>query len=385
MKKYDVIIIGAGASGLMVGANASKRGRKTAILEMGSQPARKVALSGGGRCNITNMAVGVDRYFGNNPQFVRGALSRVRPTDVLQWMKQHNLGAVEKAPGQYFCADGADAVVNALVQDAQGADIFYNTDIKSVQKTDGLFIVQTNKDVFTSQSLVVASGGISFPVAGVSDIGYKIAKQFGHRVEPIRPALCAMKLDCFGSELAGVSIDVEVKVGKQVISDTLLFTHFGIGGPAIYRASVRDFSDGITINFCPKIDLAVEIRKAKHINGKKSMSGWLSQYIPARVAKFFTGKNDKNIADWNNKEIDFLVKQLSQFAIGADKIKLHNLQSAEIVRGGVDVADISSKTMESKLCPGLFWVGEVMDISGDLGGFNLHWAWASGVVAGQNA
>lgn len=385
MKKYDVIIIGGGAAGMMAAAGLVQRGRRVAVLDMGTTPGRKVAASGGGRCNITNMSANHTRYFGKNVNFVRSALAKTKPGDILDWMTTHNLSVTEKAPGQYFCVQGADAVVAALVDDAVGGDIKYETVAQDAEFANNQFIIQTNHGKFIADSVIIASGGTSFGALGVSDIGHKIAKKFGHKIIPLRPALCAMAVQDFGPDLAGVTTDVEIKVGREIIADSLLFTHFGIGGPAVYRASVRDFDDGITINFCPGRDIAQIMRDAKRTMGKKSVAGILEMYMPRRLARYFAQNDERRIADMPDKDILKIANSVSQFKIDAGNIKLHNLQSAEVVRGGVSTDMISSKTMESQLQPGLFFVGEVLDIAGDLGGFNLHWAWASARVAAQYA
>lgn len=385
MKQYEVIIIGAGAAGLAAAGELVQRGRRTLILDMGSMPARKVAASGGGNCNITNIAAGTTRYFGENPNFVRGALSRVRPSDILQWCEAHKIKLYEKTPGRYFCTDGANVVVSALLHDATGADIRYNHAVESVAQRDDKFVVCVNKKEFISDTLIIATGGASFGTLGVSDMGHKIAKQFGHKIVPVRPALCAMAMPMFDAELSGISLDVEITIGREKILDAMLFTHFGIGGPAVYRASVRDISNGITINLCPGTDIFDVLKCAKHKKGKCNITTILSEYLPVRVARYFAYNDTRNIADWRDSEIRQIADKINHLDIAGRDIKLHNMQSAEIVRGGVSTDDISSKTMESKICPGLFFAGEVLDIAGDLGGFNLQWAWASGHVAGQNA
>lgn len=385
MKMYDVIIVGAGAAGLTAAAAAVKNGKMVAILEMGDAPARKVRASGGGRCNITNTDAKYDRYFGQNPNFVRGTLSRVTPEDILTWAKQHNIALVEKNVGQFFCKDGADVVVDALIHDAHGADMFYNATVKEIKKSDNIFYVTADKQILTAQSVIVATGGISFATLGVSDMGYKIAKSFGHKIIPVRPALCAISTNTFCPELAGIAIDAQITTGKHVIRDSLLFTHTGIGGPATYRATVRDISCELKIDLLPGTDLKQILSDAKRTCGKKNTTTILSQYMPNKLAKWMTNNDTRNIADVKNTELDTLVKKVKHIALDTSQIKYHGMASAEVVRGGVDTNEVSSKTMESKLCPGLFFAGEVLDIAGDLGGFNLHWAWASGRVAGENA
>ena len=381
LSRYDVIILGAGAAGLSAAGVLVARGKRVVVFDMGKTPGRKIMASGGGRCNITNLAVRYDRYFGMNPDFVRGAISRVSPRDIVEWADSHNIKLVEKSAGQYFCADGAGVVLNALMDDACGADFVYDMPVSKVEKSANGFVVNG----CVAKSVIVATGGTSFSALGVSDAGYKIAKDFGHKIVPVRPALCALSFDGAASDLAGISLDAQIKIGKNIVRDSLLFTHFGIGGPAAYRASLYDVHVGICVDLLPGVDVLGELRKAKMIQGKKSVAGVLGQWLPARIAKWIAGDDVRNVADIKDSEIVLIAERVSKIYISGDKIKYHGLSSAEVVRGGVDTNDVSSKTMESKLCPGLFFAGEVLDVAGDLGGFNLHWAWASGRVAGENA
>lgn len=383
MKKYDVIIIGAGAAGLSAAAVALSRGRRVAILDMGNMPARKISVSGGGRCNFTNNAVAANRYFGNNPDFVRSAIARVKPNDILNWARQNNIKWTEKSPGQYFCVDGANVIVDALMRNTRGADIWTSTVVTGVSRNLTGFLIQSDQGDFAAQSVIVATGGISFSALGVSDIGYKIAKQFGHKIIPVRPALCAIATHVFASDLSGISVDTEICVGREKIRDYMLFTHFGVGGPAIYRATVRDFND-IIINMAPDTNIFDILRRAKTSNGRKSVAGILSETLPNKLAKWICSDTG-HIADYKDSELQKIAEKVNNVVIPRNDITLHGMPSAEVVRGGVDTSQISSKTMESMICHGLFFAGEVIDIAGDLGGFNLHWAWASGRVAGENA
>lgn len=383
MKKYDVIIIGAGAAGLSAAAVALSRGRRVAILDMGNVPARKISVSGGGRCNFTNNAVAANRYFGNNPDFVRSAIARVKPNDILNWARQNNIKWTEKSPGRYFCVDGANVIVDALMHNARGADIWTSTVVTGVSRNLTGFLIQSDQGDFAAQSVIVATGGISFSALGVSDIGYKIAKQFGHKIIPVRPALCAIATHVFASDLSGISVDTEICIGREKIRDYMLFTHFGVGGPAIYRATVRDFND-IIINMAPDTNIFDILRRAKTSNGRKSVAGILSETLPNKLAKWICSDTG-HIADYKDSELQKIAEKVNHIVIPRNDITLHGMPSAEVVRGGVDTSQISSKTMESMICPGLFFAGEVIDVAGDLGGFNLHWAWASGRVAGENA
>ncbi len=385
MNKYDVAIIGAGAAGLSAAAMAVGRRRRVVVFDMGAAPARKVELSGGGRCNFTNMAAGHGRYFGQNPDFVRGALARVSPGDMLQWARDRGLHFSEKAPGQFFCDDGAAAVVRAIVRDAHGAQIMQNHIVADISKTEDEFIISGDNFRATAARVIIATGGISFDSAGVSDFGYKIARKFGHKIIPPRPALCAINTNAFPAELAGISMPVEITVNRRQILGDMLFTHFGIGGPAVYSASLAEKVCDIVINLCPGRDMYEWLRDKKKSNGKKTIGTILSEIMPTRIAKWIAGARTCNIADMPDGALRDIANRATAHRIPAGTWRHHGMRAAEVTFGGVDTHDISSKTMESKLCPGLFFAGEVMDITGDLGGFNLQWAWSSGRVAGQNA
>lgn len=384
MKTYDVIIIGAGAAGLSAASAALSNKKSVAVIDMGNVPARKIAVSGGGYCNFTNAAVAANKYFGHNPDFTRSAISKISPNDILNWVKQHKINWIEKTSGQYFCKETAKDFVDALISDAKKADFFMNNKVEDLDKNE-LFRIKTNKNFYTAKSVIIATGGISYPVLNVSDVGYKIAKKFGHKIIPVRPALCAISTKIFSSELSGISLDVEINIGKEIIYDSMLITHFGLGGPAIYRATVRNIDADIHINLLPNTNVFEWLKIQKQQNGKKSLANILSSKLPLRLARWLTQKSNKNIADYKDTELKLISHNVSDIIVKKDDFKLYNLQSAEVVRGGVSTEQISSKTMESKLCPGMFFAGEVLDVTGDLGGFNLHWALSSGRIAGENA
>lgn len=379
VKKYDVVIIGGGAAGFSVAAGACLRGRGAAVLDMGNQPLRKVSASGGGKCNLTNdAAITADRYFGKNPKFAMNVLGAVRPDEILDWARAHKIHLSEAAPGRYF-ADNADNVVRGLLDDARAADLFLNVKITDIKKlADGNFQIND----FISSSVVVATGGISFPTMGVSDIGFKIAKKFGHKIVPPRPGLVGLKTDVFPAEFAGMSMTrCTMQIGKKIISDSLLFTHRGIGGPLAYRASLYDLGQGAVINFCPDSDVSKFLIDAKKSNPKKAVSNILNEILQQKFARWIAADLDKNIADYSDKVLLDLGAKINRFYI-KDVARL-GLESAEVMAGGIDTDDINPKTLESKLCKRLFFAGEVVDITGDLGGFNLHWAFASGCAAGR--
>lgn len=381
MKIYDVIIIGAGAAGLMAAGELIIRKKSTLILDMGDKPARKVAVSGGGNCNFTNLHADHTHYFGQNPQFVRSALSQWAPVDTLNWVKTHGIKYVEKEPGRYFCKNGANEIVDALLRDIKNTEIKYNINVQDVEKTNNLFIIHTSHGDFSAKSVIVATGGVSYPHLNVSNIGHMIAKKFGHKIEPIRPALCAIKTKAFSADLSGVSLPVEITVNKNKIDSNLLFTHFGIGGPVVYRATLFN-SKQMVINFAPNTDIFEFLKSKKQTNGKKQIANILSEILPNKLAHFLCD-DTRNIADLRDSELKQIANEINHFEI-LDAAPI-GFQIAEVTFGGVSTDKISSKTMESMLCPGLYFAGETMDITGDLGGYNLQWAFSSGHVAGLNA
>ncbi len=381
MKTYDTIIVGCGAAGLMAATQLVRRKKSVLILDMGDAPARKVAISGGGNCNFTNMRADYTHYFGKNPRFVMSALAQFSPRDTLNWAKSHNIKYIEKETGRYFCRDGAKDVLNALLSDIKNTPIKYNTNVIDVEKENDFFTIKTTNGDFYSQSVIVATGGISYPHLQVSNIGQMIAKKFNHKIEPPRPALCAIKTKAFDSALSGISLGAEIIVDKRKIVDDLLFTHFGIGGPAVYRATLINSKEMI-INFAPDTDVFEFLKNAKQTNGKKSVTKVAAEILPNKLAHFLCN-DTRNIADFKDSELKQIAAKINHFEI-LDGTAI-GFTSAEVMMGGISVDKISSKTMESKICPGLFFAGEVMDITGDLGGFNIQWAFSSGFVTGKNA
>lgn len=381
MKTYDVIIVGAGAAGLMAAIQLKNRNKSVLILDMGNAPGRKIVISGGGKCNFTNLNADYTHYFGQNPQFTRSALNQWTPQNTLDWVKSHNISVTEREPGRYFCTNDAKDILNALLSDIGNTPIKYNTNVDSIEKSADIFTIYSDRGDYTAKSVIIATGGLSYPHLDVSNIGHKIAKRFGHKIEPIRPALCAMKTNCFSPELSGTSVKSSITINKSKIIGDLLFTHFGIGGPAIYRTTLFD-SKQFIINFAPDTDVFTFLKDNKKSNGKKVIANILSSIIPAKLAHFICN-DTRRIADIRDEELKQIANKVNNFEIlNASPI---GLQSAEVTFGGVSVDKISSKTMESKLCAGLYFAGEVMDITGDLGGYNLQWAFASGFVAGISA
>lgn len=381
MKTFDCIIIGAGAAGLFTAIQLVKRKKSVLIIDMGDKPARKIAISGGGNCNFTNTNADYTHYFGQNPRFVCSGLSQWTPNDTLNWVKSHNIDFIEKEPGRYFCKNGATEIVNALIHDIGNTEIKFNTNVIDVEKSNDKFVINTNNGEFVAKSVIVANGGVSYPHLNVSNIGHIIAKKFGHKIEPIRPALCAIKTQKFSSELAGISLPVEITVNKKKLSGDLLFTHFGLGGPVIYRATLFN-SKQIAINFAPNINVFDLLKNAKHKNGKKTVANILDEILPNKLAHFFCG-NTQHVADLQDTQLKQIAETINHFEI--NDASAIGFQSAEVTFGGISTDKISSKTMESQIISGLYFVGETIDITGDLGGYNIQWAFSSAYTAGSNA
>ncbi len=382
VKTYDIIIMGAGAAGIFAAGRI--KNKSVCILDSGEMPLRRVAVSGGGKCNFTNMAADHNHYFGENNHFARSALSRWTPADMLEWANAHNINIYEKSTGQYFADDSAN-IINALIHDAHDADIISNTTVKYVTHVGDIFKIDTNNGNYAAKNLVIATGGISYPNISTGDIGYKIAKSFGHKIIPPRPALCGIKTKVFDSNLSGISLPVEIEINHEIITDNMLFTHWGLGGPAIYRTTVRDLNDGFIINLLPNCKNTFEwLKSQKTASGKKQLKTILSSKLPERVAEFLAGDTTKNIADWRDTELQEITNKISNIKITQKDFTLQKFDAAEVTRGGIDTASVSSKTMESKIQSGLYFIGECLDITGDLGGYNLHWAWASANALAEN-
>lgn len=381
MKTYDTIIIGAGTAGLMAAAQLSKRKKSVLIIDMGDAPARKVAVSGGGNCNFTNLRADFSHYFGQNPRFVYSGLAQWTPNDTLNWVRGHKIEVYEKEPGRFFCKNGAKDIVDALLHDIGNSEIKYNTNVIDIEKDKDIFTIKTNNGDLTAKSVIIATGGVSYPHLGVSNIGHVIAKKFGHKIEPVRPALCAVKTKSFTSDLAGISLPVEIIINKNKLSGDLLFTHLGIGGPVVYRATLFG-GQKMIINFAPNTDIFEFLKSAKQTNGKKTTANILSEILPNKLAHFLCD-DKRNIADLRDTDIKETANKINKFEI-IDATTI-GFQSAEVTFSGVSTDKISSKTMESQICSGLFFAGEVVDITGEIGGYNLQWAFSSGFVAGMKA
>lgn len=375
-KHFTSIIIGAGASGLMCAAHLAESG-SVLVLEKNPAAAAKVKISGGGKCNFTNLGAASGNYLCNNPHFVKSALARFTPQDILKILQQNHIKYEERQNQQMFAFSTAE-IADMLLQNCQKKNVKIQTKclINSISKQDDIFKIETNSGFFSCSNLIVATGGISYPKIGATDMGYKIAKQFGHKIINPRPALVGLiaqtDLRSFCSELAGVSVPVTITIDKKKICNDLLFTHMGISGPAVLNASLYwQNGQNLFIDFLNGTNFDDLLQN----QAKKNISQIVSNILPLHLAKKLIGSMDCKIENLSNKNKLLLKERLTRFAFVP--LKTMGFDKAEVTAGGIDVSQISSQTLESKLCPHLFFIGEVLDVTGELGGFNLHWAWAS--------
>jgi predicted Rossmann fold flavoprotein len=392
--KYDVIIIGGGAAGLFCAIEAGKHGRKTLVIEHNDAIGRKILISGGGRCNFTNRDVSANNFISQNPHFCKSALAQYTPDDFIELVKSHRIQFYEKKLGQLFCRERSMLIVDMLENECNKArvDIRLNCTVTKVlqagslqdrrQDGSGTFTIETNTGVFTSESLVIASGGLSFPKIGATDFGYKIARQFGLKIVETKPSLVPLNfagLDGF-SKLAGVSVDSVVSGGKNSFRENILFTHKGLSGPAILQISnYWRKNEPVSIDLLPTQN-AHEILETNR-DSKKKLDNFLSGILPSRFAEIFV-ENNKPLNQLSKKERDAIAEKLNDWQVSFKETAGYD--KAEVTIGGVSTAELSSQTMESKKVAGLFFIGEVIDVTGWLGGYNFQWAWSSGFAAGQN-
>jgi len=384
--KFDVVIIGAGAAGLFCAIEAGKRGRKVLVLEHNAQVGRKILISGGGRCNFTNKDVRPENFISQNPHFCKSALARYTPQDFIELVKKHRIKFYEKKLGQLFCQESSRQIVEMLLEECRQAKVEIRTDcsVKIVNKNE-LFETETNQGKFTSESLVIATGGLSFPKMGATDFGYKIARQFGLKIVETRPALVPLVFagDLQGfKRLAGVSVDANVSCGKQAFRESILFTHRGLSGPAILQISnYGQNKKAVSIDLLPERD-ALEILQSNHEN-RQLLDNFLSQFLPNRFTEIFAELQfaNKPVAQLSKTEVEKTAKKLNNWQVLFDGTEGYD--KAEVTLGGVSTDELSSQTMESKRVKNLYFVGEVVDVTGWLGGYNFQWAWSSGFAAGQ--
>ncbi|MBU0533279.1 MAG: NAD(P)/FAD-dependent oxidoreductase [Candidatus Omnitrophica bacterium] len=383
MKHYQVITIGAGAAGLVCALTAGQRGRKVLILDHSDAVGSKILVSGGGHCNFTNLWVQSEHYLSNNPKFSKSALSRFTPDSFISLLEKYNIAYHEKKSGQLFCDNKSKEILSLLLKECEIGKVEIKTNCKIGKITKNqLFTLTTNSGDYTAESLVIATGGLSMSEMGASGFGYDIAKQFELNVNPTYPALVPFTLNNKKSiDLAGISVDALVSCNGQSFRESILFTHKGLSGPAILQISnYWNKGDEIVINLLPDLNLAVLIEKWQKERPKAELKNLMSELLPKRIVLTFL-KLNKPINQYNQKEITQIAETFHKWRITPSGTEGYKI--AEVTKGGVDTKEISSKTFESHKVNGLYFIGEVLDVTGELGGFNLHWAWASGYAAGQ--
>ncbi len=390
MDKQDVIIIGAGASGLMCAATAAYRGRKVLVLDHANKAGKKILMSGGGRCNFTNMDAAPKHFLSDNPHFCISALRRYTPQDFVDLVDRHGLDYVEKTPGQLFCEHSAKDLLAILMTEVEwsGADIKLNIKVVKIDYQDDMTLVTTNQGVFACDSLVVATGGLSIPTMGATGFGYDMAKQVGHEVLPTRASLVPITVQPERKEqfaaLSGIACDIAATSNGVSFQEPMLFTHRGVSGPAILQ--ITNFwqpGESLGINLIPNLTLE-SLMALRQEAPKKSFEGYLSSLLPKRLVELVKVRFDwldQRSAQTSNEQIEQLFQYLSHYDIAPNGTE--GYRTAEVTLGGVNTKEISSKTFESQKQKGLYFIGEVLDVTGWLGGYNFQWAWASGFAAGQ--
>ena len=390
MTETDVIIIGAGASGLMCAIEAGKRGRRVIVLDHANKAGKKILMSGGGRCNFTNYFVESNNFISNNPHFCKSALSRYTQWDFLALITRYQIPYHEREHGQLFCNESAKDILSMLLTECTntGVSVQLNTSIENIERHADGFHLKTNQGNFKSQSLVVATGGLSIPKMGASPFGYKVAQQFGISVIPTRAGLVPFSLqsddkDKF-SPLSGIAVPCIISNQRQSFKENMLFTHRGISGPAVLQiSSYWELGEEITINLLPDVTLETELKLKRQVKIKNRLKTILDFYLPKRLLKCLLPEVllNTSLQDISDRQIILIAELLHKWTIKPNGTE--GYRTAEVTVGGVDCQSLSSKTMESKVVPGLYFIGEVVDVTGWLGGYNFQWAWSSAWCAGQ--
>jgi predicted Rossmann fold flavoprotein len=390
LNHHDVIILGAGAAGLMCAAIAGRRGRSVLLIEQSRNPGEKIRISGGGRCNFTNLHSAPSNFLSDNPRFCHSALNGYTQHDFIALVEKYRIAYHEKARGQLFCDGSSRQIIDMLLDECRtaGAQLRLGTRISAVSKAERGFVVATDQGALRCSSLVVATGGPSIPKMGASGFGYKIAEKFGLKIVPPRAALVPLTFDAallaqFG-DLTGIAVDAVVSCGKTRFDEALLFTHRGLSGPAILQISSywREGHD-IVVDMAPAIDVLSHLKQSRRDHPKQELATALGEMLPRRLAqKIAEGiAGPERLADFPDKVLQTIVAAVKHWRIRPNGTE--GYRTAEVTLGGVDTTELSSKTFESGSVPGLYFIGEVVDVTGHLGGFNFQWAWSSGYAAGR--
>ena len=387
----DVVILGAGASGLMCALQAGRRGRRVTVLDHGKTPGRKILLSGGGRCNFTNRDIDADRYLSHNPHFCKSALSRYTQWDFIELVKRHHIAFEERSHGQLFCTGSGRQIRDMLWSECVRTGVTFSLDtrIEKIERLTGhRFAVHTTREGHTCRSLVVATGGLSIPGAGASPLGYEIARQFGIPVLPPRAGLVPLTLQPTDKKilagLSGIAVEAVVNNRGERFRENILFTHRGLSGPAILQlSSYWQPGEPITIDLLPDLNLVAVLKAQQQQHPQRKIKSVLAEFLPKRlvVALIPPEWADRSLQHHSHREFGEIAARLQQWTLTPGGTE--GYRTAEVTVGGVDCDAVSSTTMQARQMPGLFFTGEVLDVTGWLGGYNLQWAWSSGWCAGQ--
>ncbi len=382
--KYDAIIIGGGAAGLFCAIEAGKRRKKVLVIEHNPQVGRKIIISGGGRCNFTNIHTLAENFISQNPHFCKSALAGYTPQDFVDLVRKHKIAFYEKKAGQLFCRESSRQIVEMLLAECRKArvEIITSCTVSSVSRSD-VFEVETSHGQFIAEKLVVACGGLSFPKIGASDLGYRIARQFGLKIVETRASLVALVMEGNSyTPLAGVSMDVTATAGKQSFRENIVFTHRGMSGPAILQIS-NYWRRGAAVSFHLTSETDVVKQLTANRKSRKNLSNFLGEFLPQRFAEVFVASECENkpLYQMNDREIESFGQKLKDWQVNFSNTEGYD--RAEVTLGGVSTNELSSKTMEAKKAAGLYFIGEVVDVTGWLGGYNFQWAWSSAHAAGN--
>ena len=389
---YDVIIVGAGAAGMMSAIEAGKRGRKVLLVDHSKKIGEKIRISGGGRCNFTNIHTKPNKFISQNPKFVISALNQYTQNDFINLIKKHNIKFHEKKLGQLFCDESAQQIIDMLLLECEKANVVLKKEVivDDVGKKDEGYFITTNSNQYIANSLIIATGGLSIPKIGASNFGYEVAKKFDLDIVETLPALVPLtfseKILAKCKELAGLSVEAVVSFKKTFFEEGMLFTHRGLSGPSVLQiSSYWKLGDNININLAPKLNLFQSLESKKKLEPKKDINLIISEILPKRLAQIICKENEVNgnICELSSKKIKQLSDAINSWAINPTGSE--GYRTAEVTLGGVNTNELSSKTMMVKKHSGLFFIGEVVDVTGHLGGYNFQWAWSSGFVAGQYA
>jgi predicted Rossmann fold flavoprotein len=390
LDQFDVVVIGAGAAGMMCAAEAGKRGRSVLIVDHAGKPGEKIRISGGGRCNFTNLNAAPANFISQNPSFAISALRRYTQRDFIALVERYGIAYHEKTLGQLFCDGSSKQIIDLLLNEMRqgNVELRLSTSVESVEKAPEGFALTLSSGTVQCRSVVVATGGKSIPKMGATGFGYDLAQQFGLKIVETRPALVPLTLEPMMLErltpLAGVSVDAVVGCRKTTFSEAMLFTHRGLSGPAILQiSSYWREGEEIVLSMLPGVNLFEELRAARTQNGRQALQTALSAFLPKRLAQLIseTEKGPANLADYSDKRLRAIDEAVNRWRF--KPAGSEGYRTAEVTLGGVDTRELDSRTMEAKAVPGLYFIGEVVDVTGWLGGYNFQWAWSSGWCAGQ--